>query len=159
MSEERSRILTMLAEGTITAEEAGRLLDALESRAQADAGGAGPSTAETAGSTTAAGGATGSEPETAGRPPKYMYVKVVSVNGDNVDVRIPLNLVRSGLKLTSLIPPQAMDQINQSMSEHGMSFDLASFKPEDIEELIMALREMEVNVDSKNGDNVRVYCA
>jgi hypothetical protein len=156
MSEERSRILTMLAEGTITAEEAGRLLDALESRSQAQTGGAGPATGETAGSAAAA---TGAESEAAGRPPKYMYVKVVSVSGDNVDVRIPLNLVRSGLKLTSLIPPQAMEQINQSMSEHGMSFDLASFKPEDIEELIMALREMEVNVDSKNGDNVRVYCA
>ncbi len=155
MSEERSRILTMLAEGTITAEEAGRLLDALESRARAQSGGAGPATGEPAGSA----GATGPEPEAAGRPPKYMYVKVVSIGGDNVDVRIPLNLVRSGLKLTSLIPPQAMEQINQSMSEHGMSFDLASFKPEDIEELIMALREMEVNVDSKNGDNVRVYCA
>ncbi len=35
MSEDRSRILNMLAEGKITAEEAERLLDALDTRAGA----------------------------------------------------------------------------------------------------------------------------
>ncbi len=88
-----------------------------------------------------------------------MYVKVVSMKGDNVNVKIPLSLVRAGLKLTSLIPPQAMDQINKSMSEHGMSMDFSSMKAEDVEDLIAALREMEINVDSADGDNVRVYCA
>lgn len=29
----------------------------------------------------------------------------------------------------------------------------------DIDELVEALREMEINVDSNDGDNVRVYCA
>ncbi len=86
-------------------------------------------------------------------------MKVVSTAGDNVDVKVPLGLVRAGLKLTSLIPPQAMEEINKSMAEHGMSIDFSSLKPDTIEELIEALREMEVNVDSKNGDNVRVYCA
>lgn len=142
MSEDRSRILKMLAEGKITAEEAEQLLDAL------------------------AGGAAGpAEPAIKGDPsaliaalPKYLYVKVNSTDGDNVDVKVPLALVRSGLKLTSLIPPQAMDEINRSMSEHGMSIDFNNFKPEDIDELISALREMEVNVSSKDGDTVRVYC-
>ena len=91
--------------------------------------------------------------------PKYLYVKVIAVNGDNVDVKIPVALVRSGLKLTSLIPSKAMDQINDSMSEHGMSVDFSNLKPEDIDELVGTLREMEINVDAKNGDNVRVYCA
>jgi len=81
------------------------------------------------------------------------------VNGDNVDVKIPVALVRSGLKLTSLIPTKAMDQINDSMSEHGMSVDFSNLKPDDIDELVGTLREMEINVDAKNGDNVRVYCA
>jgi len=145
MSEDRSRILNMLAEGKITAEEAERLLDALDSRT----------------------GATGAaEPAIKGDPaplldalPKFLYVKVNAENGDNVDVKIPIALVRSGLKLTSLIPPQAMDQINDSMSEHGMSVDFTNLKPEDIDELVAALREMEINVDSSNGDKVRVYTA
>jgi hypothetical protein len=45
------------------------------------------------------------------------------------------------------------------MAEHGMSVDFNNFKPEDIDELIAGLRETEVNVDAKNGDTVRVYCA
>ncbi len=149
MSEDRSRILTMLAEGKITAEEAEHLLDALDSRAASAA----PTTAS-------------SEPAIKGDPapllealPKFLYVKVNAENGDTVDVKIPLALVRSGLKLTSLIPPQAMDQINDSMSEHGMSIDFSNLKPEDIDELVEALREMEINVDSANGDKVRVYTA
>jgi hypothetical protein len=145
MNEERSRILGMLAEGKITAEEAERLLDALESRAA---------------TTAPAGPAIQGDPSAlVAALPKYLLVKVNAVNGDNVDVKIPLALVRSGLKLTSLIPPQAMDQINSSMSEHGMSIDFSNLKPEDIDELVEALREMEVNVDSANGDKVRVYCA
>ncbi len=67
--------------------------------------------------------------------------------------------MRAGLKLTSLIPPQAMDQIDKSLAEKGMSFDLKNLKPEDLEDIIESLREMEINVDSADGDNVRVYAA
>ena len=145
MSDDRSRILGMLAEGKITAEEAERLLDALDSRATA------PSSDGSA--------IKGDPSPLVDALPKFLYVKVNAVNGDNVDVKIPLALVRSGLKLTSLIPPQAMSQINDSMSESGISIDFDNLKPEDVEELIDALREMEVNVDAANGDKVRVYCA
>lgn len=144
MSEDRDRILTLLAAGKINADEAGRLLDALEKGA----------TAEPAGPTI-----TGDPAPLIAALPKYLYVQVSGATGDNVNVKIPVALVRSGLKLTSLIPDQAMDQINRSMSEHGMSIDLANLKPEDIDELIEGLREMEINVDGKDGDVVRVYCA
>ena len=146
MSEDRMRILTMLAEGKISAEEAETLLDALTARAADAAPAAGPAI-------------TGDPTPLINALPKYLYVKVNAENGDNVDVKIPLALVRSGLKLTSLIPPTAMDQINDSMSEHGMSVDFSNLKPEDIDDLVEALREMEVNVDSTNGDKVRVYTA
>ena len=163
MSEDRIRILNMLAEGKLSAEEAERLLDALEAR-----GGAAAAAVDAGAGAT--GGATGTSaavgPAITGDPtpllnalPKFLYVKVAAANGDNVDVKIPLALVRSGLKLTSLIPPQAMEQLNESMSEHGMSIDFNNLRPEDIDDLIEALRETEVNVDSANGDKVRVYCA
>lgn len=141
MSEERDRILDLLAAGKITTEEAGRLLDALSARhTQASAEGAGSNAG----------------PETT---PKYLYVKVDSTTGDKVNIKVPLSLVRAGLRLTSLIPPQAVDQINRSLSEHGMSLDLKNLRPEDLDDLIESLREMEVNVDSVNGDHVRVYAA
>jgi hypothetical protein len=155
MSEDRLRILNMLAEGKISAEEAEHLLDALASRTATGAA--------AAGADAAVGTA---EPAIKGDPtplinalPKYLYVKVNSTNGDTVDVKVPIALVRSGLKLTSLIPPQAIDEINDSMSQHGMSIDFNNLKPEDIDDLVEALREMEVSVDSANGDKVRVYAA
>ena len=144
MSEERDRILDLLAAGKITAEEAGRLLDAVDSRA-AQAG--------------ATATASAAPQRGAGGLPKFIYVKVVSTKGDKVNVKIPLALLRAGLKLTSLIPPQAMEQIDKSMAEKGMSFDLKNLKAEDLEDIIDSLREMEVNVDSADGDNVRVYAA
>jgi len=159
MGDDRNRILDLLATGKITAEEAGRLLDALDATA------AQPADADPAAKAGAKGGwpkffATGqkSGDRTASSgPPKFMYVRVVSAKGDNVNVKIPLNLVRAGLKLTSLIPQPARDQVNKAMLDKGMSFDLNNFKPEDLDELIEALREMEIDVDSNDGDKVRVY--
>lgn len=146
MNEDRVRILNMLAAGKISAEEAERLLDAMDSRA-------GENTSSAA-----------AEPVVKGDPtpllnalPKYLYVKVDSANGDKVDVKVPIALIRSGLKLTSLIPPQAMDKINEQMGEKGVSIDFSNLKPEDIDDLVQSLREMEINVDSANGDKVRVY--
>ena len=144
MSEDRARILRMLADGKISADEAERLLDALESR-KPEAGGP------------AAPVIKGDPTPLLNALPKYLHVKVDGDAGEKVDVKVPLALVRSGLKLTSLIPPQAMDQINEQMAESGMSIDFTNFKPEDIDELIEALREMEVNVDGTNGEKVRVY--
>ena len=146
MSEDRSRILSLLAAGKITADEAERLLDALDTGAGAGAGPAGTAF-------------TGGPSPLVAALPKYLHVQVNGSTDDNVHLKIPLALVRSGLKLTSLIPAQAMDQINKSMSEHGMSIDFTNLKPEDIDELIESLREMEINVDGKDGDVVRVYCA
>ena len=144
MSEERARILKMLAEGKINAEEAERLLDALESRAGAAAEPAAPAVK-------------GDATPLLNALPKFFYVKVLSTKGDNVDVKVPIALIRSGLKLTSLIPPQAMDQINSQMAEAGISLDFNNMKPEDIDELVESLREMEVTVNSADGDNVRVW--
>lgn len=147
MSEERKRILKMVEEGRITAENADLLLDALAESAEEPVSGA-------AARTSASDWPTG--PSASGTP-KFMYVKVTGK--DQVDVKVPLALLRAGLKLTSLIPPQAMDQINESMGEAGMSIDFNNLKPEDIEEIITSLREMEVNVQASDGNNVRVFCA
>jgi hypothetical protein len=128
----------MVAAGKLSAEDADELLDALKPK-NAPADHTAVATAQPA--------------------PRFMYVKVVSKDSDNVDVKIPLSLVRAGMRFTSLIPPMAMAHINDSMSKHGMNFDLNSIKAEDIDALIGSLTEMEVNVNSKDGDNVRVYCA
>ena len=146
MNEDRKRILGMLAEGKITADEAEMLLDSLG--APAESGTAAPAVSPS--SDWPAG------PSASGTP-KFMYVKVTGK--DQVDVKIPLAILRTGLKLTSLIPPQAMEQISESMGARGMNLDLNNIKPEDIEDIIASLREMEVNVHSADGDDIRVFCA
>ena len=66
-----------------------------------------------------------------------------------------MNLIRAGMKLTSLIPPHASDKMNEAMREKGVDFDLRNMKPEDLEELINALSDLEVDVDGKT--KVRVF--
>ena len=146
MNEERKRILGMLAEGKVTAAQAEMLIDSLGPDDETPPPPPSPS----------ANWPTG--PSATGTP-KFMYVKITSTDGDNVDVKVPLSLLRAGLKLSSLIPPQAMDQINESMGASGMVIDFNNLKPEEIEEVIDNLGEMEVNIVSKEGDNVRVFCA
>lgn len=171
MGDDRNRILELLAAGKITAEEAGRLLDALESEkaeipvAEGEArAGAGSETGAQSGGRSGfhklfQGAKTAERTGVTGAP-KYLFVKVTSVKGENVNIKIPLALLRAGLKLTSLIPQQAQDQINKMMAEKGMSFDLGSLKSQDLEDIVEALREMEVDIDSgEGGDKVRVYTA
>jgi hypothetical protein len=138
----------MLSEGKISVDEAEMLLDALGS--------------ETSATTTVTPGMSGAAEAAekilaAPGAPKYLYV---TVDGDDkVNVKVPLGLLRAGLKLTSLIPPQAMDEINKSMADSGVTLDFNNLKPEDIEELIQNLREMEITVDAADGNKVRVWCA
>jgi hypothetical protein len=141
MSGERARILKMVADKVISVNEAEELLEALKNNG-------GPSE-----------GPKGVAMEIGKKDPKFLYVKVTGNDRDNVDVRVPLGLLRAGMRFTSLIPPQAMLHINSSMHEKGIDFDFNNIKPDDINELIKNLAEMEVNVNSKNGENVRVFCA
>jgi uncharacterized Fe-S center protein len=83
-------------------------------------------------------------------------VKVDSSDGDNVNIRVPLKLIRAGINLKSLLPREAQDKIKENLTEKGINLD--DINPENFEEIIDALREFEVNADEKRGDKVRIYC-
>jgi len=78
----------------------------------------------------------------------------VVVNGgdDQVNIRVPIQLIRTGIKLTTLMPSNA----SEHLSEHGI--DLSQFNSLDGEELIEALRDLHVEVESGDGETVRVFC-
>jgi len=138
MTEDRKRILTMLADGKITADEAERLLDAMGSRS--------------APTPYAADGSN--------NRPKYFRVEVNSNEGDGqtkVNVRIPMQLLRAGVRLGALIPPRARDEVNAALAREGVPFDISQIKPENLEELIEHLAGMTVDVDNRDA-KVRVYC-
>lgn len=135
MSEERKKILEMLAAGKITADEAERLIAALE-------------TAEFR----------GRESES-DHPPrgKPRYLRVVVDDADHrVNIRVPMKLIRAGVKLSALIPQQAVDRARE---ESGI--DLSQINPENLDEIVENLQDLTVDIDSKDGkekETVRVFC-
>jgi len=134
MSEERKKILEMLAQGKITADDAERLLDKL-------AAGESDHTSQSA--------SAAREPDA---KPKYLRVYVDSADGDKVNIRVPLALIRTGIKLTAVLP----DHATEKLGEKGV--DLSKLSDLDQDELYEALRELQVDVDSEDGDTVRVFC-
>ena len=135
MSVERKQILDMLVEGKITVEQAERLLQKLQ-----------VGDTETV-STAASGGDAIRKGE-----PKFLRVLVDSHNGDEVNIRVPLALVRTGIKLSTMLPSHA----NEQLTEKGI--DLSQLGGLEGQELVEALRDLTVDVDSADGDKVRIFC-
>lgn len=151
MSEGRRQILDMLAGGRINADEAERLLAALEG-----GNGGGPMAGP------------GSSAQETKKRAKYLRVLVEadeSMTGlkggtTTVNVRVPMQLLRAGVRLASLIPQQAHDQLDHALSSHGVPLTLSQIKPENLEELIDHLEDLTVDVDGKDGNTtkVKVFC-
>jgi len=145
MSESQKKILELLENKKINVDEAYRLLSVLETE-----GGA-REAAPAAEKTVKARG-------------KYLRVTVQpdpeheqSGNVDRVNVRVPMSLIRSGMKFSSLLPEEARDKVGGALREKGIDFDMRNLKPEDFDELIDALSELEVDVRSSDGEMVRVF--
>ena len=130
MSRERKQVLEMLAEGKVSAEDAERLLDKLGRSSEPSEDAA---------------------PRSEKRPPKYLFVKIAATEGEGVNIRLPMALVRTGMKLTSLIP----HQVTEALAEEGI--DLSKLSGLEGEELIEALEELTVDMESE-GESVRIFC-
>jgi len=143
MNEERMKILQMLSEGKITSEEADRLIEAIGASSQAEPSRENP-----------LGGA---------GVPKYLYVDVKSFSEEgeekkeNVNIKVPVALIKAGVNIASLMPEDVQGEINKAMDESGVKFKLSDIKKENLDEFLVALRELEVNVDGEN-ERVRIYC-
>ncbi len=134
MSREREKILRMVADGTITPDEAEQLLHRLDPEAPTAV--AEPST----------------EPGARPRGPiKYLRV-VINGGDDKVNVRVPIALIRTGIKLSTLMPTDASEHLRQK------GIDLGRLNELDGDELTDALRELWVEVESEDGDTIRVFC-
>jgi len=145
MNESRRKILDMLAQGQISADEAERLFAALEKEP------APPSSS-----------ASDSPPRA---KPKYLRVQVEEQKDASlhepsvVNVRVPLQLLRAGVKLASIIPAQARDHVNGALRDNGVGIDIGQIRPENLEEIIDQLDDLTVDVDKKSEKvKVRIYC-
>lgn len=138
MSEERKRILQMLAEDKIDVDEAERLLEAIDSSASVR-------------DIVAQDGRTKSG---------WKFLRVIveptdqDGDGKRVNIRVPVSLLRAGIKLSSLIPNEARSKVTDALRDKGVDIDL---KTEDLTELIDGLGGLTVNVD-KGDKKVRIFC-
>ena len=137
MTENRKRVLEMLSDGRVSVDEAERLLSLVDD-----------------------------EPEsvrpvqqlvpTRNGPAKYLRVTVDS-DDEHVNVRVPLALIKAGVKLHALVPTQAAEGINEALKRNGLNIDLHKLRADSLEELVDALSEIEIDVQDED-ERVRVYC-
>jgi len=136
MSDERRRILEMLAQGKITTDEAEALLRAL---------------------------APGGAPADTGRPkPRFLRINVhkpaTAGRADrDVNIRVPIAIVRSGMQLGAIIPGLAGDHVRARLRERGLDLDLSRLDPATFEAMLNELGEMHIDVDSGRAQ-VRITC-
>jgi hypothetical protein len=141
MNEQQRQILQMLADGKVTADEAERLINALE-RDQPDM---------------PLGTARDAKPR-----PKYLRVVMNDNSGgegaaSRINIRIPLRLLRAGVRLAALIPPQALTKINAELEKAGVPIDLTDLRPQHLEELVDALDDVTVDLDDPDS-KIQVFC-
>ena len=97
MSDERLRILKMVEEGKISAEDASRLLEALREESPA-----------------------ATTPPTAGRQPRWLRIRVTEANGSRVQVNVPVRLLDVALRIaarTGALDDDEGQQVLQSLQE------------------------------------------
>lgn len=144
MSDSTKKILDMLSSGKITSEEAYRLIDAIKYAEDAKESGEQYASKQK-------------------KVPKYLRVTVnpsdneFSGKQEKVNIKIPLSLLRAGIKFTSLIPQNAYEHIDGTLKEKGFNIDIRNIKQEDLEEIIDALSDMEVDIEGSDGEKVKVF--
>ncbi len=134
MSEERKKVLEMLAKGTISVADAEKLLEkiaepasAAEARAEAQSS---------------------SEP---GKP-RFMRIVVDKPGHEPINIRMPLSFVRTGSRLLAVLPPK----VNEKLAELGVNFSARGAMNE--KEWAEAVEAMNIDVEQGNGKKVRIFC-
>jgi hypothetical protein len=139
MSDDTRRILDLLAQGKITVDEAHRLIAALGDHTAA------PKADESA-------------------QPKARYVRIAvhkpanERRGDkDVNIRVPIAMVRGGMRLGAMIPGLAGDQFRAKLREQGLDVDFSKLDPAALEAVLKDLGEMNIDIDSGRAQ-IRITC-
>jgi hypothetical protein len=135
MSEDTRRVLEMLSQGKITVQEADQLLNAVSQPSPNQAG------------------------DEKKSEPKYFRILVNKPSRDgrkaeNVNIKVPMTVVRGGLRLGALVP--GLLARKKVQLANGTEFDLSKVTYSDLEAMIKDIGEVTVDVD---GDaQVRIRC-
>jgi hypothetical protein len=135
---ETRRVLDMLAQGKITVDEADQLIKTMRGTAH-DAAATPPPAA-----------------------PRWMRIMVDRPARDgrpakNVNIRVPLALARSGVRLGAMIPFVVGPKLKEEFRKHGIEVDLSKIDLSDIEAAARDLGETTIDVDEGKAQ-VRIRC-
>lgn len=141
----RRRILDLLSAGKISVDEAERLLSLGDKTSSQHSEGSSERD-------------TGTKP-----PPKYLRVVVEPSSqagaeeaGERVNVRVPMALIRAGMRLPAMIPGGVAEKVNEALRENGIDLDVRGLKGNELDDLISSLSELEIDVE--NGEHkVKVF--
>jgi polyhydroxyalkanoate synthesis regulator phasin len=132
MSEERKKVLEMVAKGTISVADAEKLLEKLGEPASSEA----------------KDGRSSSEP---GKP-RFMRIVIDKPGQDQVNIRMPLSFMRTGAGMLAVLPTK----INEKLTELGVDFAARGTMNE--KEWAEAVENMNVDIEKGNGKKVRIFC-
>lgn len=133
MSAERLKVLEMLAEGKITTGDAEQLLDKLQGTSEKTSA---PASSESAGA----------------QRPRFLRIQIDRPGREAMNVRVPLSLMRTGMGLVAVLPPQ----VSEKLASRGI--DLAGLRNLKGEDLVEALQDLQVDVGGSEGKKVRIFC-
>jgi SHOCT-like protein len=135
MSDEIRRVLELVSQGKVSVDDAVALIGAL-------------------------GGASARDEARKTAPPtdnakRYMRINVHKSGRDggrekDVNIRVPMSILRSGLRLGAIIPGFVHDSVHARLREQGVDIDLAKINPAEFEQLLTDLGE--VNIDVNQGE-------
>jgi len=150
MSDDTRRILDLLAQGKITVDDADKLIDAITVPAAEP-------------TETAAGGGA----DRAKR--RWIRINVLKLAKEGkqdkeVNIRVPIAIVRGGMRLGSIIATFAGEKAAQRMKERGIDLDLAKINGdfsqmngEEFDAFMKSLDDMNVEIDDGKSQ-VRITC-
>ncbi|HEB30850.1 MAG TPA: hypothetical protein ENI15_08260 [Spirochaetes bacterium] len=94
---------------------------------------------------------------------KLKYLRIIvepnsenKEKGERVNIRVPLKLIRSGLKWASFIPKETKKKVTEALQDRGIEIDLSSMTSDDLEELIENFNDLTVNVEGQ--ETIRIFC-
>ncbi len=135
MSEDRRKILDMLAAEQISVDDAQRLLDKVE-----------------------APPVQGGPPADLSRSaPRYLRIQIAD-GEDKVELQIPIALIRTGIRLGALVPDSAKGKLKKVKKLKKEGFDIDQFFNMASEELVESLADLEINIEGEDGERVRLFC-
>lgn len=145
MSDDTRRILDLLAQGKITVDEADQLLRAMS--------------ASTDDAPAAAAASKSNEPAASPRWVRITVHKTAKDDGHDKDVniRVPIAVVKSGMRLGALIPGFPGDAVSARLRERGIDLDFSRLDAGALENVLKQLGDTNIEVDSGK-KQVRISC-